>query len=462
MNVLIPFLLLLDPAREAPLADRLLIVAPTRLHQALGPFVAHKRRQLNVELASLESILQSKRSGDPPEKLKRFAFEGWKSRKVRYLLLVGDADTIPVRYMVLDRITAPAFDYAFYPSDLYYGDVAKADGAFEDWNGRKDGFHRDYYGEVRGEKNKDGPINFDAIDYRPEVGVGRWPVSNEEQLRAVAAKTIAYETAVLEGRSKGLRRAAMIGVDGWVDCRPMMNRLALALPAGWRAERRYGPDIASSTPQPTAAEVVSLLNHGLSLILHTGHGWDDGWDRSFSVRDLPKLTNAEGLPVMFSAGCSTGRFATLPPYEAYVDIAGVPHRGTNAGEVFEAPPPPPHWYASGEYNRTGLGERVVLLPSGGAVAYIGCNTGSQPAALTLMEGFVEALRVEKSPRLGDLWRRAVTTFYQKEYLSDLAPTESWYPASIFFQAMKFMVYGDPSLVLPEPARAYKLDPQGKW
>jgi len=24
---------------------------------------------------------------------------------------------------------------------------------------------------VRGEKNKDGPINYDAIDYRPEVAV---------------------------------------------------------------------------------------------------------------------------------------------------------------------------------------------------------------------------------------------------------------------------------------------------
>ena len=41
------------------------------------------------------------------------------------MLLVGDATVLPVRYMVLDRVTPAAFDTAFYPSDLYYADVAQ-------------------------------------------------------------------------------------------------------------------------------------------------------------------------------------------------------------------------------------------------------------------------------------------------------------------------------------------------
>ena len=48
-------------------------------------------------------------------------------------VLVGDVDVMPVRYMVLDRVTPAAFDYAFYPSDLYYADLAKSDGAFDCW-----------------------------------------------------------------------------------------------------------------------------------------------------------------------------------------------------------------------------------------------------------------------------------------------------------------------------------------
>ncbi|MGA2256567.1 MAG: hypothetical protein ABSG53_18115 [Thermoguttaceae bacterium] len=41
------------------------------------------------------------------------------------MLLVGDATLLPVRYMMLDRLTPAAFDTAFYPSDLYYSDARR-------------------------------------------------------------------------------------------------------------------------------------------------------------------------------------------------------------------------------------------------------------------------------------------------------------------------------------------------
>src|ERR1051325_7537922 len=114
--------------------------------------------------------------------------------------------------MTLDRITPAAFDYAFYPSDLYYSDLAKADGSFEDWNGRKEDFHAGYFGEVRGEKNKSDPINFDQIDYLPDIAVGRWPVSTVEEMRIVAAKTISTEQRVLARTNPSAHRAAFFAV----------------------------------------------------------------------------------------------------------------------------------------------------------------------------------------------------------------------------------------------------------
>jgi hypothetical protein len=39
-------------------------------------------------------------------------------------------------------------------------------------------------------------------------------------------------------------------------------------------------------------------------------------------------------------------------------------------------------------------------------------------------------------------------YYDKERLAQLKPTADWYPPSIFFQGMKFMLFGDPSLRLP--------------
>ena len=84
----------------------------------------------------------------------------------------------------------------------------------------------------------------------------------------------------------------------------------------------------------------------------------------------------------------------------------------------------------------------------GAVAYIGCNTGSQPCGLTLVEGFVTALAEAKEPRLGDCWASAIRHYFDKEHLATLKPNADWYPPSIFFQGMKFMLFGDPSLRLP--------------
>ncbi len=311
---------------EAP--PRLVVVAPKRFHAVLADYVRHKQRQLPTDLLCLERILKTTPGVDDPERLKRRIHEGWKEKGWRYVLLVGDADVLPVRYMVLDRKTPKAYDYAFYPSDLYYADLAKPDRTFDDWNACKDGFHKGYFGEVRGEKNK-----------------------------------------------------------------------------------------------------------------------NDRWERSLKLAHLPKIDNADHLPVVISAGCSTARFATLPPYEPYLDVDGNQHRGTDHGQAFEEPPPPPAPYQTGKYNRTGLGEGLVCKGSNGAVAYIGCNTGSQPCALSLVEGFVCGLRGTKRPRLGDIWNQAIRHYYKKEKLPTLRPTQSWYPPSIFFQGMKFMVFGDPSLLI---------------
>jgi hypothetical protein len=88
---------------------------------------------------------------------------------------------------------------------------------------------------------------------------------------------------------------------------------------------------------------------------------------------------------------------------------------------------------------------VLRRGPNGAIAYIGCNTGSQPCALTLLEGFLLAQRKSSQPRVGDCWADAIRHYYKKERLDRLVPTDDWYPASIFFQGMKFMLFGDPTL-----------------
>jgi len=436
-----------------PARKKLLIVGPQAFHPQLQDYIAHKQKQGPAELVSLEAVLAGAMGRDDPERLKRFFFDHWKNHAAGYVLLVGDADVFPVRYMVLDRATPAAFDYAFYPSDLYYSDLANERGEFDDWNAEREGFHADYIGEVRGEKNKFDAINYDNVDYRPEIAVGRWPVSNAEEVTRIVAKTIAYEQGLRDEGRAGAKSAVLMSVGGWVDSRGAMDRLSERLPSDWKLNKRYyaDPFRNDKTPPPTQKQLVELLNSGQRLVYHAGHGFDHGWDRCFSIRAIKQVHNSDRLPIIISAGCSSGRLATLPPYEPYVDTAGVEHKGTTAGEVFDAPPPPPACCQKGRFNPTGLGEQLLRQGPNGAVAYIGCNTGSQPCGMTLLDGFSETLSRDPDALLGDCWTGAICYYYDKENLATIAPTKSWYPASIFFQGMKFMLYGDPTLPMGRPA-----------
>ena len=246
-----------DAPSSAGTVQEMMIVTPQRFEAELQPLVEHRSRELAVQVATLETVLSDSAGVDDPEKLKRFLYRAWKERHLRYVLLVGDSSLLPVRYMVLDRVTPAAYDYAFYPSDLYYADVAKQDGSFEDWNSQKDGFHALYYGEVRGEKNKDDPINYDQVDYRPELALGRWPIQTAEQLRTVVAKTLAFEKR-LATDSKEPPRVALISVGGWVDSRGAMDHMASSMPSTWRIEKRYDSPRGekSALPPPTEKEVL--------------------------------------------------------------------------------------------------------------------------------------------------------------------------------------------------------------
>jgi hypothetical protein len=431
---------------EKPL---LVIVAPQQFEKELAPFVEFKQKELTVEVDVLEKVLGQNQGVDDPEKLKQFLYRAWNERKAHYVLLVGDSEVMPVRYMTLDRITPAAFDYSFYPCDMYYADVAKADGSFDDWNAEKEGFHAQYFGEVRGEKNKNDAVNFDKIHYKPELALARWPVNTPEEVRTVAAKIIGFENRIAAQVAE--RRAAFICNGGWIDSRGSMNQEAEALPKDWKIEKRYYVDagVQSADPLPTPEEILNLLNSGVDLMLHSGHGKGDQWEQSFYLKDFDKIKNADHLPVMMSIGCDTARFAALGPYEPYLDINGVAHKGTYVGEAFTAPPAPPAAYQKGEYNPVGLGKQMLRGGPNGAAAYIGCNTGGQPCALTLMDNFVRVWGQSPSPRLGDCWMQAVSYYYDQQQLETIKPDAGWYPPAIFFQPMKYMVYGDPSMKLPK-------------
>ncbi len=51
------------------------------------------------------------------------------------------------------------------------------------------------------------------------------------------------------------------------------------------------------------------------------------------------------------------------------------------------------------------------------------------------------------PTIGAAWRAALHHYFEAQQLATLQPNADWYPPSIFFQGMKFMLFGDPTLRL---------------
>ncbi|MBL9118492.1 MAG: hypothetical protein JNL80_01090 [Phycisphaerae bacterium] len=433
---------------DAPTPHRHLVIAPERFRESLRAYCDHRTKASphleSFEFVTLERALSLESGRDDAERLKRFLFTRWKEGRLTSCLLVGDCDTLPMRSMTLDRGTAPAFHWAFYPCDLYYGDVADANGSFDDWNGRTDGFHADYWGEVHGETNKDGVINADRVDYDPELAIGRWPVSTPEECAAVAAKTIAFERAT-SGKDATRPIAAFFAVGGWVDVRGRIAALGERM-SGSHEVAVHLHDTPNGSP-PNEESMKAVLARHPRFVFHTGHGQPWGYEGCLSLKTIKGIPPGPAQPIYFSVGCSTAEVMTQAPYQPYVDIFGTEHAGTNAGEVFTAPPPPPAVYQSGPRNTTSIAETLVRVADGGAVAAIGCDTGSQPCAVTLLDGFVETIAAKGELTLGDAWVEAIRHYRTAERLTELVPTADWYPPSIFFQGMKFVVLGDPALRL---------------
>jgi hypothetical protein len=461
----------------------LLIISPQEFMDALGPLVDHKNNTgITTMLRSLEHIYQAYSGRDEAEQVKRCLALFQPNNQVRYAMLVGDGDKFPSRYVKWWNIVPgheqsdPEFHTLYLPVDLYYGALFKrSDGSFDDWDGDQDG----YFGEIP-KALSTVPINLDDVNVIPDLAVGRIPASTVEEVRCYVSKVIGYENGAYG--CSWTKATLLVATSDWTnDAYVNQDHIAASSLHDFTVyklyERRFGlrqslalinkhPPIripedvpmqskslwenlaawnqCTPTESPRPEAINAYIDQGVGFVSYIGHGSREGWEISYGRYGFPEvanLSNSGRLPVVFSMGCDTGSFATLPPLTAYQDINGYTHQGTIDGEIFSTTPAQPACLQAKDYES--MAEEMTVKRDTGAIAYIGSVTTGGYYALDLLESFSKALAGRKI--LGDMWQYMLKTYYQKHNPPNQWATMSEDEIGYFLQPWRYQLFGDPSL-----------------
>ncbi|MBU7004601.1 MAG: hypothetical protein HXS50_03480, partial [Theionarchaea archaeon] len=195
------------------------------------------------------------------------------------------------------------------------------------------------------------------------------------------------------------------------------------------------------------------------------------------VATMVRLDNADRLPIVYAGACNTAQFHFSGKY---LDVDGNEFDPSvecpaccgwtenrcwpKNPSATEAPEPGPlQRNATKNYDVDSMAEFFLVRWDVGAIGYIGCYTGSQPAEFMIDKFFHEAYLLSSKPAiLGDLWNRALEEFITNDYFISSVSTSSWGPQAFFHHAQKIQLYGDPSLRVGGVSRTQTEDSTGTW
>jgi hypothetical protein len=208
-----------NPPKSTPIPQTttydMVIIAPSSFSDALQPLIVHKNTYgVETILKTTEDIYTEYNGFDKAEQIKYFIKDALEQWNIKYVLLAGGVKSIiyskprdnvnigasgwliPARYSNVREGGDPGF-----PTDLYYADIYKEGGVFENWDPDGDGILAEWPD--------------DLIDSTPDVAVGRLAFSDVKEVQEVVNKIIAYETTTYG--SDWFKKMAVYSGDGFLD-----------------------------------------------------------------------------------------------------------------------------------------------------------------------------------------------------------------------------------------------------
>jgi len=202
---------------------KLVIIAPSKFSNALQPLITHKvSKGISTTLKTTEDIYKEYDGYDKPEQIKYFIKDAIETYNTSYVLLVGGLKSLingvprdnlnegtkdynlPVRY---SNMLVQAGDDPGYICDLYYADIYKEGGVFDNWDSNGNHIYAEY--KFAGDK----------LDLYPDVAVGRLSCRTTNEVKDVVEKIITYESGPCD--PAWFDKLVLVSGDGFLDQAPL-------------------------------------------------------------------------------------------------------------------------------------------------------------------------------------------------------------------------------------------------
>jgi hypothetical protein len=295
------------------------IISPDTYCDELQDLVVHKNSLgVSTKLVSFSEIFNGDffpaQGRDDAETIKYFIKEAIENWGISSVLLVGDSETFPTRYV---HIRTSFSGGMVFVSDLYYADIYNETG-FSSWDTNNNNIFGEYiWGDY---------FVTDNLDLYPDVTLGRIACINEEQVVTCVNKIIAYEENDAWAQ-EWFTDIVSIGGD------------TFPFPLSDIIEGEYGNDMVVDildgfVPDRIWASNKRLLggrgvqnieeaiNGGAGFVDFQGHGSPDGWSthpadiegywipepKGYRNYHVANLTNGDKLPIVTICACGTSNF----------------------------------------------------------------------------------------------------------------------------------------------------------
>lgn len=273
----------------------------------------------SVKVVTISWISSNYQGAEIQEKIRNFLIDKYSEWGIKYVLLVGSCDTIPMRDCYPDPNTHKNNPYFMAATDYYYADLTG------NWDSDGDG----YFGEY----------SEDSMDFYPEVYVGRIPSDDPGTVEKICQRTISFEANNGAWKKNALLLADILSYEKEVRAMGEMHRIDGATlmeecqddilgPNGFTATKMYEEGGVKPSVYPCDyplnwSNVISEWTGGYGIInifAHSGpsalyrHVWisddGDGIPEITELRDLRFLESGDASklemkrpPIVFSGGC---------------------------------------------------------------------------------------------------------------------------------------------------------------